>query len=238
MIFFDAHVHCYLEYNPDNLFDTFVKNATANSPQGSDLAMAFLLRSFQPDVLSAINKDLLKTWKFERFPTEETAGIVTNGKERILIFPARQVATKERIELLGFFGQTVIKDGLSIKETTKAISENGYAQVIAWGKGKWLFKRSSIVKSLIVDSSASPQKNFVCDSALRPRFWVEPLFRTACKCGLKLIYGSDPLPRTNDEHKVGSYATLIDAPSTDSYKQMLSILSGENTLPCGQRSLS
>ena len=52
---------------------------------------------------------------------------------------------------------------------------------------------------------------FVCDSALRPGIWPQPpaMFRAGQRG--RLLYGSDPLPRSKGEERLaGRYATLLD----------------------------
>lgn len=235
MIFLDAHVHSYEEYNSDVLFDSFIKNAMRYAPKDAGLGMVILLRSFQSSLAFLLGSLKLERWHIEEPKNKEETFVATDGTYRIAIFPARQVAALERIELLGFFGDSFVEDGLSLQETAAVLRSQGYTPVIAWGKGKWLFKRARLVKALMEAQAAQSPLPLIGDSALRPIFWCEPLYKLAKSLGLKFTYGSDPLPGAGNERNAGRYATLIDAPMTYSPKEMLNLLSSKPTRSCGRR---
>ncbi len=225
MIFFDAHVHIYPEFSLDVLFSAFATNADCLAPGADALAMAVMLRSFQPDLRTALKACAApRGWRFE-----EAAGgsfTASDGTRRIHLLPARQVAARERVEALGLFGDAMVEDGLSLEETFARLRAAGFRPVLAWGLGKWLFKRARVVDAALQGASRSGGDLLVGDSALRPTFWPKPRpFADAEAHGLRVIYGSDPLPRVGDEFSAGRYATLIDAPF-DPLSPAASILAG------------
>ncbi len=235
MIFLDAHIHCYKEYDLDLLFDTFSKKAEKFAPPSADKAMVLLLRSFQPSLKVLFSEHAIKEWRIEFPESTGKCAYAVKGEEKIAIFPARQVAAKERIELLGFFGEEEISDGKPIFETACELRAKGFDPVIAWGKGKWLFKRAAIIKSLIKAEAKKEPRPFIGDSALRPLFWIEPLYKMARRYGLSFTYGSDPLPGAGNETKAGNYGMLIDAAMTGDYKEMLCLLRHAPSRSCGKR---
>ncbi len=214
MIFFDAHVHVYPAYDLDALFSAFAAHADRFAPGVGDLAMAVMLRDFQPSLASVLTPASESSrWRFE--PAAEGSFTATDGNRRVFILPARQVAAKERIEALGFFGETPVPDGLPLAETIEKLRAAGFQPVLAWGLGKWLFKRAPVVDDAIAAAVRDQKPLLIGDCALRPTFWPTPRpYRMAEGKGLRVIYGSDPLPRPGDENCAGRYATLLDAPFT------------------------
>ena len=211
MIFLDAHVHLYPAHDRDRLFNAFMANARCLAPQAQHLAMAIMLREGQGDL-----PDLLRTtgrpgqrWN-PRGKTVDGAMLAGDGTNTILLIPARQIAVRERIELLGLFAAADIPDGLPAAETLQRLRDAEALTILAWGLGKWLFQRHAVVRALI-DAAEPPAGLLIGDSAMRPSFWAMPrLMARARNRGLRIVYGSDPLPRPGDESLAGSYASLIE----------------------------
>ena len=234
MFFLDAHVHIYPEYRLDALFDVFAARAEKLAPGCGGMAMAVMLREFQPTLESLLDASRMGSWRI----ADRAAGgplVVEDGTRRISLFPARQVAARERIELLGFFGEEPVPDGLPLAETADRLRAAGYVPVVAWGKGKWLFRRAATVRATILREALHRPPPFIGDSALRPFFWREPLFALARRLSLRFTYGSDPLPGAGNERKAGRYATLVDAPPPQTAADLLRALQTAPLRPCGRR---
>jgi hypothetical protein len=216
MIFLDAHVHLYPRYDRDLLFDTLVTRARRLAPQAGQLALLMMLREGQrtlAEVLRAAERPRAR-WQVRDEPAPGVC-IVAGEATRIHLFAARQVAVRERIELLGLFTEAAIPDGLAADETLDRLRGVGALPVLAWGLGKWLFTRAPVVHELI-ESATPKQPLLIGDTALRPSFWGEPrLMALARRRGLRVIHGSDPLPRAGDERVVGSYASLVEGFCSD-----------------------
>ncbi len=212
MIFFDAHVHVYPAFDLDALLSAFAAHADRLAPDAGDLAMAVMLRDFQPTLASVLSFASERPhWRLE--PAAEGAFAATDGARRVFLLSARQVAAKERVEALGLFGEARVPDGLPLAETIARLRAAGFLPVLAWGLGKWLFKRASVVDAVLADAIRDQMPLLIGDSALRPTFWPTPRpCRTATAQGIRVVYGSDPLPRAGDECCAGRYATLLDAP--------------------------
>ncbi len=214
MIFFDAHVHLYSEFELDVLLTAFASHADIFAREADALVMAVMLRGFQTSletVLAPFMARDLRGWKLEKGP--ESSFVATDSSHRIFLLPARQVAAKERIEALGLFGEAEIPDGLPLQETIGRLRAAGFQPILAWGLGKWLFKRAPIVAGALDVAAGEGMPLPVGDSALRPTFWPTPrLYKKALALGGRILYGSDPLPRMGDEYSAGCYATRIDAP--------------------------
>lgn len=230
MVFFDSHVHIYPDYSLDILFDSFWSNSTSFAGAGDYRVMAVMLRSFQDSLSGLLASFSPSAWKICEGP--EGSFAARSGEREIIILPARQVAAREKIEALGIFGEKAVPDGLPLDETIRRLSDSGYLPVLAWGLGKWLFKRSRFVRSAI-DGASSVRDLMLGDSALRPSFWGTPLpMRLAAGKGLRIIHGSDPLPVKGDEANAGRYASLLNAdvnPSAPA-SSLLNLLLSEDTV--------
>ena len=234
MIFFDAHLHVYPEYGLDAFLSSLSERARKAAPDAACVAGAVMLRQFQPDLGTALNA-AGKPREWRLIPPEENGRpwVASHGDgRRILLFPARQVAARERLELLGFFGESPVPDGLPLADAALALQSAGFTSALAWGRGKWLFGRAVLVRRFLLDPALRRAAPFVCDSALRPRLWLEPLFRTARLNGFAMLSGSDPLPGAGNERNAGRRAMLLDAPAPpQSAAALIALLSRGTPLP-------
>jgi hypothetical protein len=218
MIFFDAHVHLYPEYDRDRLLDAFAANAGKLAPNAGQLALALMLREGQGPLaalLQATDRPGCR-WRLVR-QLGSGACLMGDGATEVFVFAARQVAARERVELLGLFSESNVPDGLPLRETYDRLRDAGALPVLAWGLGKWLFKRASVLRGLI-EAADAPADLLIGDTAMRPTFWGLPrLMAVARSRGLRFVYGSDPLPRPGEENVAGGYASLIagELPTSD-----------------------
>ena len=210
MIHLDSHVHFYDFYDLDRLCDSLLGNTGAEAASAMFLAEREGQRTFAEWREAALaGKPIRGAARWHPISAPDDSSIVLgDGSDEIYVFAARQIAASERIEALGLFTSAPIPDGLPLAETISRIREAGGIPMLAWGVGKWLFKRGGVVRGII--DSSDPDSLFIGDSALRPRFWGTPgPMRAAIKRGMRVLRGSDPLPRKGDESRAGTYASLI-----------------------------
>lgn len=211
MIFFDAHVHLYPAYDRDCLFDAFTAHARRFAPQAEHFAMALMLRAGQGSLAELLQATCRpgQRWRCLR-EIGPGAALMGDGAAEVLVFAARQIAARERIELLGLFSEAKIPDGLPLDETWHRLRDAGALPVLAWGLGKWLFGRAPLIRRLIEEA---PRRDalMIGDSALRPTCWGLPRpMALARRKGLRIVHGSDPLPRPGEARVAGGYASLVD----------------------------
>jgi hypothetical protein len=207
-LFLDAHLHFYPFFDRDLLFDALAANAARLAP-GAVPAAALARRGGQPPF-----RELLAAgagggrWRVVRAPDPSCLVMGRDDGREVHVFAARQVAAAERIEALGLPGDAEVPDGLPLAETLARLRAAGLIPVLAWGQGKWLFGRAGVVRAVLAD--ASPRELMIGDSALRPSFLGTPRpMATARQRGLRVLCGSDPLPRAGEERCAGMYATLV-----------------------------
>ncbi|TKB07610.1 hypothetical protein [Desulforhopalus sp. IMCC35007] len=156
----------------------------------------------------------------------------------LYIFAGRQIVTSERLEVLALATACKISDGLSTQEAIDAVhGQNGIA-VLPWGAGKWLGARGEVIQKIIESGEAGSL--FVGDNGGRPTFWAAPKqFDLAARRNIALLPGTDPLPLSGEDKRVGSYGASLEGeisevtPAAD-FKRLLST-SGVDVKPFGAR---
>jgi len=214
----DGHVHIYDCYNLEMFFNTAVKNLehfyNTYYSNGSPYELILLLTEGK-------SNDFFSRFKEKgNFPndsgyhflnTNEDVSLVLakENKRLCYLLKGRQIVTKENLEVLAIGSTQTIEDGLPIETVLEQIMDKEEMAVLAWGFGKWLFKRGKIIKRIIKNYN-SPDL-LVGDNSGRPVFWPIPrLFKKARALNMSIINGSDPLPFAGEETKVGSYGFSVE----------------------------
>jgi hypothetical protein len=167
----------------------------------------------QNDFFSQLKKKGIIEGKSEyRFEnTQEDCSIILSKNNEALcyILAGRQIVTQEKLEVLSIASNQKIEDGLPIEEVVKSLLVKKTITVLAWGVGKWFFKRGKIIKD-IIEKYHSPYL-FIGDSSSRPSIWPKPkLYALAKKYDVRIIRGSDPLPFKEEINRVGSFGFIIE----------------------------
>ena len=233
MLLLDAHVHVYPDYDRGVLLQTALRQLAARSTPGDALAMLLVERQ---------GVDVFGEWsRGEGLPDGWSATALDPTAIRLhcdrggdlTVFAGRQIACAERLEILGVCTRAPIPDGVTCEEAIKAIQDSGGLPVLAWGVGKWLFRRAKLVQSLL--DAHAPETLPLCDTSLRPVFWPRP---AAMRGARPVLCGSDPLPRPGEEVQAGRYACAIPADITGSSpsKLLLDAIAKGGIQPIGKRS--
>ncbi len=215
MMIADMHLHLYPVYDREAALRGCVQRLAALAPATASLACLTERHDCHA------YKALLETAAAEsgmianpRYQVLENGRCVAfrpgGGLPPLFVLPGRQIATRERLEVLCIGSDAAIPDGEPAELTIRRIGELDALPVLAWAVGKWLFGRRRIVDKLL--ETFVPDKLLIGDSAMRPVFWPEPApMRAARRRQYRLLAGSDPLPRAGDERQAGRYATRVDA---------------------------
>lgn len=212
----DFHCHIYPKFNLGTLlssaFANFEKNHNfSKSVQTTQqLALSLTERSDCNAFEGLKSKALELPPQYEIQATAEDASLWikdNTSKKQLLVLAGQQLNTSEKLELLAFACPSKIPSKLNWQESFAAIRAAGGIPVINWAPGKWWFQRGKLIRSII-----NQEKNFLlCDTALRPCGYTTPsLMKYASSRGIKTFHGSDPLPLTNEEKRVGSYGSLME----------------------------
>ena len=225
-IIVDAHVHVYPCYDAAVALWALMDNLTAIGPgavKTALLAERFDCHFFQT-LAEGRAEGLPSDLKVQGGADPEVM-VITNpeSSEKLFLFSGRQVVTAERIEVLASLSDAPIDDGLSVEKVIDKVLDNGGVPIVSWAPGKWLFKRHEVVAHLL--ARYSPGQLLLGDTTLRPVGSQQPrLMKKGEAIGFGLVAGSDPLPFTGEERRLGSYATLIEG----SFQRALPVSSMRN----------
>jgi hypothetical protein len=222
LILVDAHVHIHSNYNLDKFFDSAFDNFRHVSQNNGDsknsigvlcLAEGKNKRAFQDlreladckgdiDTLSLVNKTIDQTGE------DISLKVTSEQAEIIFLIAGRQIVTREKLEVLALGTSIDFKDGSPIDNLITEIAEDGAIPVIPWGFGKWVGKRSKLLRDTFKNDQLS--RFFIGDNGNRPKFCPESaLFGVAKKNKIINMPGSDPLPFIGECNRAGCFGFAI-----------------------------
>ena len=185
----DTHAHIYDCYSRERALDAARRNL-------GRLAEAAGMERPQRALLLAERSDCSF---FDHLESQNGAARL----EDVWVFPGRQIATCERVEVLGLLCCDRISDGLPLAETIRAVHAARGIPVLCWAFGKWTGSRAKLVRAALEDRDIEPL--FMGDSSLRAApAALFPVERN-------VLAGSDPLPFAGEEENLGRYGVAIDA---------------------------
>jgi hypothetical protein len=227
----DGHVHIYDCYDLNQFFDEAINNLglifRENYPNETQFQRILLLtESRDNDFFTRFRKEPTLSpnsqYQFQR--TKEEASLLLTKKDKPLCYlvQGRQIVTKEKLEILSIASSKKIDDGHAIEKGLGEIRDNKDMALLAWGFGKWSFRRGKTIAN-ILDANKYPYL-MLCDNSSRPTFSITPpQFKRAKGKGIPIIAGSDPLPFKGEEFKVGTYGFSVKG-NFDPYKPAKSLI--------------
>jgi hypothetical protein len=212
-LFADTHVHLYSCYDPQVVFHAALENARHLVRAECALALCLVERSGQDRFRSlreAPERGCAAEYEIRVSPEPE-ALVVRDARGAVLhLVAGRQIASRERLEILALATEAQLPDGRSARETVEVVLAAGGIPVLPWSPGKWFSDRGKAVEEVL--RSFSPGQLLMGDTALRPVGWREPrLIRLARERGFRVVAGSDPLPFAGEERFVGTYGIRCEA---------------------------
>ncbi len=244
----DGHGHLYPPYRLGQAFDRLLANLDRNARARWDcdprdtVRLAFLAEGAAGNFFAHLRDGALDPASagLEIIEPREAAWLTLlhRGSRRLGLVAGKQVATRERLEVLGLAMSDSIPDGLPVRETIARVVAAGGIPVLPWAPGKWWGKRGRMVRELV--AASAPGRLALGDSSLRPAGWPEPgIMRMARQRGFLVLPGSDPLPLPGEEPCWGSYGWTAEAPfdadhPTASIRSLLAS-NPENIIPAGRR---
>ena len=206
----DGHVHAHACFDPGELLDAAVRGLRAAAPGGEGvllLAGTAGARGVGP-FLAAGGAG---AWRTEPTAEAESLRAVHPSGASLLLVDGRQIATRERLEVLALAATPDVPEGLPFEETLARVLESGAVAVIPWGFGKWLGARGARVRAAL--ERAEPGRLFVGDNGGRLRGSPTPrLLREAGHRGIWTLPGSDPLPFPGEFRRAGRRGFLLPGP--------------------------
>ena len=206
----DAHVHVHPNADLALLLDSAAANfaeaarkAGAHAWQGAlllaEMRGTHWFDSIPPGGLQAGG------WRLLRQPGDDLAIRAQGAGVSLLIVSGRQIVTREGIEVLASGTTAKIADGMTLGETLRMCQAQACLTILPWAVGKWLGSRGALVADAL---DRQPVPVHGGDNGGRPWFWPRPAqWLNAERRGLAVLSGSDPLPLSGDERRVGSFGS-------------------------------
>lgn len=206
----DAHVHAHAGFALDRLLDAAGRGLDA-AGMGRPVLPVLLfagtggadgLDPFRPHVGGLVGR-----WQIRS--TAEDASLLAGCEGvTLMLVGGRQIATRERLEVLALGARTDVPEGLTFPQTLARAAASGAVTVIPWGFGKWTGARGRQVREAVLDP---PGPIFLGDNGGRLRGTASPpLFAEARERGIWNLPGSDPLPFPGQVRRAGSRGFLVE----------------------------
>lgn len=129
----------------------------------------------------------------------------------IWILAGRQIAAAEGLDVCALGSDAPIADGLSVRETIRAILAAGGLPAVGWAPGQWFSRCAPLARELMAEFP--PRQLVLIDTALRPLGWPAPrLHAAARRQGRAVLAGSALLPAAGEESLAGSYYCTFSMP--------------------------
>lgn len=210
----DAHVHIHQCFECERFFDAAAANlqqARDELQVGGDVyGFLMLTESAGVDCFAALANGKLPTGRWQITRTQETISLLATrpGGLPLLVIAGRQIVSAERIEVLALGAGAPIPDGKPLAATVDAVRAEGALPVLPWSFGKWWGQRGRIVDAYL--ASVPPGAIFLGDNGGRPLGVPGPRqFAHAALRGIRILPGSDPLPRPREFERVGSSGFVL-----------------------------
>lgn len=212
----DTHVHIYPCYHLDTFFDSAYRHFQQAKKEyalpNSALGCLFLTEAADQDFFHKFQQiagtDSENRWRFFRTKEEETL-LVKEGQKTMVLVAGRQIAVKEKIEILALGCNQTFEDGLSASHTINQVAQSGGVMVLPWGFGKWWGKRGEIISSLIKSEKRNQFLLGDTGNQLQGGFYPSQ-FKLALKQNIPVVTGSDPLPIKSHEKAVGRCGIIVE----------------------------
>ena len=159
----------------------------------------------------ATDSDIRSEWRVHYTEESITMFLRKADHPALLVVAGRQIVSQENLELLAIGTRYEFEEKAPLKTLIEQTVSVGAIPIIPWGFGKWTGQRGKFVQTLLEDPSLPPF--FLGDSGNRPGFIPKsPLFNEAASRGILNVPGSDPLPFSHDETRLGSFGFVLDEP--------------------------
>lgn len=211
----DAHVHVYGCFDPGRFLDaaaaSFRRHVPGREAEGT-AGVLLLTEAAGVDFFATLRSGAgavgLGGWRVR--PTGDPAAVeVARDGERLIVCAGRQIATRERLEVLALLTDASFDDGGELRETMARVRDAGGVPVIPWGFGKWLGRRAEILAGAMEAWRARGERVLLGDNGNRLRRGGGPApFEEVRREGGLVVPGSDPLPFRSHERRGGTYGFI------------------------------
>lgn len=231
----DAHVHIH----PLFPLETFLEGALENFRAAAGTASGCLLLAEMAD--SRWFRKAPRTvgaWTLGSTGEEDSLVARRSTGESLFIVAGRQIAVRERLEVLALGKDAEIPDGLPLEETLRRVRDSGALPVLPWGFGKWSGRRGELVAATLERPAG---ELYLGDNSNRLQLAGRPrLLREAEERGILVLPGTDPLPFPSHARRAGSFGFVLEEaldpvrPAEDLLRQVRSLREQPRTYGRGE----
>lgn len=215
VLFVDTHVHIYPVFSLDALLDAAVENF-ARAARALGLAatprdgMLLLTETVNDHAFEALASGELRPGRWQVAATAEPAVLrLTHDKHPPLwLVAGRQIATREDLEVLALGAAARFLDGEPFESSIAAVDQAAALTALPWGFGKWWGARGQMIDRVMRAPRTRPL--YLGDNGGRLALSTRPqLLNRGESLGLKVLPGTDPLPFSGQESRVGTFGMLL-----------------------------
>ena len=215
----DGHVHLYSVFDLKTAVESgrsnLLSNASKKSKRGNKTVPVWLLversdADFFEKLINNPGKYEADGFRFVKGKDDLTIEVRKDEEIVLYIFAGRQLVTAENLEVLSLISNLNIGDKEKpLDEVIQAVKDSGGIPTLNWAPGKWFFNRGKVIARQIREREN--KEIFFGETTLRNTLWPKPaLMRQAEQKGFRVIAGSDPLPFSGEEKRIGSFGFVLD----------------------------
>jgi len=212
----DGHVHIHPSYDLDEFLETAAQNlrhgaAALGLPDTTPacLMLAETAHSNRFAELRALASRGHRSWEVTLTGEDISVMARRDGQPPLFVVAGSQIVTRERLEVLALACARRIPDGWALEAVVDDVLAAGAIAVVPWGFGKWWFRRGTIVRRLIESSRGASL--YLGDNGGRLAWSPRPrLFEVARAKGVRVLPGSDALPLSGQQGKVGRFGFVLE----------------------------
>ncbi len=214
----DTHVHLYEAYDLDTAFTSAFANLRnmekecGRAPATLAAYALFLTERHDSHAFERLRSPGRAPSRHSVEATSDDNVVIVRdaGGSALYLVAGRQIATRERLEVLALGVTTTVADGGDILDTIAQVRSAGGVPVLAWAPGKWTGRRGRVVQSVL--DGCSPGQLLIGDTSMRPRGFGTPrLLQHGEQLGYTVVAGSDPLPFEGQESVIGRYGIAVES---------------------------
>lgn len=216
----DGHVHIHDCFDLQILFESAQRNFSSAAGAlglGREFNAVLLLTEsqnanyFSRLLGKATDKSLVNGWRFRTTKEADSLIAISPSGFELALIAGRQIVTAERLEVLAVCTDKLFDDGDTISAVIDSVSDANGVAIVPWGFGKWTGRRKKVIDRLIGDFSQRPFH--LGDNSGRIGVWRDPpQFGRARSQGQRIFRGTDPMPFSGQECRVGSFGFSINGP--------------------------
>lgn len=205
----DAHVHVHPLFPLEAFLEGALENfRTAAGRLGLTATGCLVLAEMAGSGWFRKAPGTVGAWTLASIGEEHSLVARRSTGESLVVVAGRQIAVRERLEVLALGRDVEIPDGLPLDETLRRVRESGALPVLPWGFGKWSGRRGA----LVVATLARPGGElYLGDNSNRLQLAGMPrLLREAGQRGVLVLPGTDPLPFPSHAGRAGSFGFVLE----------------------------